>query len=812
MMNVLAKPSGITLREHTANVQRQADGENGILATWPFLAKKYAELSKGGNLAVILKKSIRWHDAGKRCKLWQDACQQDFAAYQQWRERNHRSSPIISAQLYRDYESFNYQTAGQHLKKSGFRHEFGSLILANDEGANLSFIEQVAIAAHHGKLGRRHAKRWNKDGDGIFIPYWGQFLWNDLDTLRDDPDRWEKLLLARYEIAAVRALLQLADTRASREEAEGKLAPLTRFEYEFPHGKGNERGVQKAALELAGQWVSILRAPTGSGKTDAALLWGKWQVENGRADRLIIAMPTRFTSNALSLNIKETVSDTGLYHSSAWFTRFGKLTGTEKNNARELQRLAQLLATPVTVCTVDHLLISLTGAAEHHHSSFFFLANSAVVFDEADFYDPFVQANLTVLLKALRVLRVPVLIMSATVPDSARELYGVSDAIKEPTFNETPPERSLAWAGKRMGVGEYGQLPTTEKAGDVADVLQKMADAGHGIVYANTVERALMYYDWFAKNSPESGIILYHSRYTEPDKKIIEEKLLAALGRKVWDKEVPEPRGIAILTQIGEMSINISSSIMLSDLCPWDRLAQRLGRLNRFAKSDNAVAHITVPYRREDIYVAPYGTLVERKWVPAAAFTNTLTSALKMFAESGTVPITPKELVDAVNALYPDLPAFPDKAADNRDQLYNLMSQNWLIVPDRRLDEEAGTVSVAWRSRDIDEHRTVFTRAPEDFKKYEDYQAFALEYGVSCPIWMVERELRKDENQRRIIAVKRWIDDEEETLLYTDKYESWDDGADQSNVEGSLFEHKSKRGMAFLYDKSKIVADYDDPY
>ena len=811
-MVALAKPSGITLRDHVRHVQEQA---TVILTVWPFLAEKYGRLTTGKSLPNAVETAVKWHDEGKRLDNWQAACQKDYAQYQEWLKTKSRDPLRVDATLYQQYEwdmKQQSKATGKHLRDAKFRHEFGSLKLAADKKAGLSFEEQTAIAAHHGKLGKRHLKRWESDGGGAFFKYWGKFINQERDQAKHDPDRWEKLLLARYEIAAVRSLLQLADTRASREEAEGKLAPLTKFEYEFPHGRGNERGVQKAALELADQWVSILRAPTGSGKTDAALLWGQQQIETGRADRLIIAMPTRFTSNALALNIKKTVSDTGLYHSSAWFTRFGKLTGIEKNNARELQRLAQLLATPVTVCTVDHLLISLTGAAEHHHSSFFFLANSAVVFDEADFYDPFVQANLTVLLRALRILRVPVLIMSATVPDSARELYSVTDEIKEPTFNEEPPKRALAWAGKRVRVEEYGQLPVTEKAGDVADILREMADAGHGIIYANTVERALMYYNWFAENSPKSAIILYHSRYTEPDKKIIEEKLLAALGREVWNKKVPEPRGIAILTQIGEMSINISASIMLSDLCPWDRLAQRLGRLNRFAKSENAVAHLTVPYQKETVYVAPYGMLVERKWVPAEAFINTLISAQQKLPANGTTAVTPDELVDAVNALYPDLPAFPEKAADNRDELYNLMNQNWLIVPDRRLDEEAGTVSTAWRSRDIDEHRIVFTQTPEDYKKYEDYQAFALEYGVSCPIWMVERELRKDEDQRRIIAVKRWIDDEEETLLYTNKYESWVDCNDQSNVEGVLPNLKLKRGMAFLYDKKEIITNDDDPY
>ncbi|AUD02102.1 CRISPR-associated helicase Cas3' [Spirosoma pollinicola] len=818
-MVALAKPSGITLRDHVSHVQKHAIA---ILTVWPFLAEKYARLTNGKSLKDAVEKAIKWHDEGKRIDNWQAACQKDYAQYQEWLKTKNLDPLRIDATLYQQYEwemKQQNKATGKHLRDAKFRHEFGSLKLAADKKAGLSVEEQTAIAAHHGKLGKRHLKRWESDGGGAFLIYWSKFINQERDQAKYDLDRWGKLLLARYEIAAVRSLLQLADTRASREESEGELAPLTEFDYEFPHGKGNERGVQKAAMELADQWCSILRAPTGSGKTDAALLWGQQQIENKRADRLIIAMPTRFTSNALALNIEKNVRNTGLYHSSARFTQTAKvqkdgkkISFEQKQYLNEQQRLAQLLATPVTVCTVDHLLISLTGAAEHHHSSFFFLANSAVVFDEADFYDPFVQANLTVLLKALRILHVPVLIMSATVPDSACALYDVPQGIKEPILNEEPPKRALAWAGKpttvQVGETEYSDLPVTEKAKDVADVLQKMVDARHGIIYANTVERALMYYDWFNENAPNQEIILYHSRFTEPDKGLIEDRLLKTLGKDIWTKPNPTPLAIAILTQIGEMSVNISASIMLSDLCPWDRLTQRLGRLNRFGKPAEAVAYLTIPYKKEAVYVAPYGELIDRKWVPAPAFINTLASVVGMIPNGGLRPIKPAELVDVVNALYPDLPAFPEKAADNRDQLYNLMNQNWLIVPDRRLDEEAGTVSTAWRSRDIDEHRTILTRSPYDFKNYEEYQAFVLEFGVSCPVWMVEKEERRKENSR-ITVVEVLIDDEPEKLRYTDEYESWTE-QDEGRIEGYVKPNKPKRGMAFLYDKKDTTPNDDD--
>ncbi len=812
-MVALAKPSGITLRDHVGHVQQQA---NEILSVWPFLSQKFAQLTNGKNLSASVAKAVKWHDEGKRFDNWQAACRKDYEHYQQWLATKGLDPERVVATEYHRYEHEMRQAnkpVGLSLRNAKFRHEFGSLKAAADQKASLSFAERVAVAAHHGKLGKRHVKRWEQDGAGAFIKHWSAFLNQERDEAKHAPDRWEKLLLARYEIAAVRALLQLADTRASRDEAEGKLAPLTKFEYKFPHGN-DYRSVQRAALELAEQWCSILRAPTGSGKTDAALLWGQRQIEMGRADRLVIAMPTRFTSNALSLNIEESVGDTGLYHSSAWFTRFGGLSGVEKNNARELQRMAQILATPVTVCTIDHLLISLTGAAEHHHSSFFFLANSAVVFDEADFYDPFVQANLTVLLRALWILKVPVLIMSATVPDSARALYDISDPIKEPPQTEVTPQRALAWAGRKVAVENYPvegsstELSVAERAEDVAGVFQKMVRIGHGIVYANTVERALTYFNWFAKNAPETNVILYHSRYTEPDKKFIEEKLLAALGRKAW--EDGNPSGVAILTQIGEMSINISASIMLSDLCPWDRLTQRIGRLNRFNKATDAVAYVTVPYRKEQVYVAPYGELVARKWIPAEAFSNTLASALNLISDGNPVKVKPDKLVELVNALYPTLPEFPARAADNRDEFYTLMNQNWLIVPDRRLDEDAGTVSNAWRSRDIDEHRIIFTQSPYNFKNYEEYQAFALENGVACPLWMVDAEKRRKEGSR-IDEITVKIDDEETKLFYTTHYESWAE-PDKGVLMGGFSHRKNlHRGLAFLYEKdNSLPDDHDD--
>ena len=810
---ILAKPSGISLKAHTIRVQLQA---TILLDKWPTVQKKYRELTKKDDLRESLSKAIEWHDRGKELEPWQIACRQDYIIYSKWLQKNRKQEDSKS---YKEFERQKDVIIGTNLRDARFRHEFGSLYLAEKENADLSFFEKVAIAAHHGKLHKRFEDRWKNDDKGKlnFEKYWGIFLRTSFETFFKDSQRWEKLLLERYKMAAVRALLQLADTRASREEAEGKLAPLDTFVYECPF-RDNLKEVQKAALQIAKNWnpdhfCSILRAPTGSGKTDAALLWAEELINNKYASRLIIAMPTRFTSNALAMSVGENIGSTGLYHSSAWYNRYGNVPDSEKGDARELHKSAQLFITPVTVCTIDHLLISLTGTAEHHHSSFFFMANSAVVFDEADFYDPFVQANLTVLLKALKILRVPVLIMSATVPNSSTELYQVSE-ITEPQELTKPPIRKLAWAGRKQ-LEDESTIYVTDFDGETdslycEDVLQKMIDEGHGIVYANTVERALRYYNWLKKqpNCPE--LVMYHSRFTEPDKKAIEKKLIDdMLGKKVWEEhsESGKPvRGIAVLTQIGEMSINISSTIMLSDLCPWDRLTQRLGRLNRFNQSNNPICYVTVPFKQGKRYVAPYGTIEKKKWQPSEAFTNTLLSITRFLPNDSAIEVTPEEMVKQVNLLYPVFEAFSDKAKTNSDNLEDLMQQNWLIVPDRKIDEDEGKVAGKWQSRDMEEQRTVFVKTPEDFDKYADYQGFSLEYGISVPVWMIEKELRKGEKSK-VKILERTVDEKSVKLVYTDAYYD-----QQFNIEMDDGKKTSSIGLASFYQNpnEQIGEQYDD--
>ncbi len=772
---LLGKPSGIPLEHHEAHVIAEA---LAILEAFPFLAEKYARLTCSDLKAHVLA-AAKDHDLGKAHPLWQAGCWNDYMLYCEWRRKSGRDPKRVDADDYRAYEQA-VNSGGlprpTGLLRSGIRHEMASL----EKMRNRSNETYVAVAAHHGKLASRFENRWLSDGVGErskaqppFAKTWKEFkkAGDKFSKGRKDERLLTEVIRGRYRFDVPRALLQLADTRASRMESLGRGA-LPKFEswsFEWPFP--SYKPVQKLARECAksDDWVSILRAPTGSGKTAAALLWADHQIKRQRADRLVVAMPTRFTSNALAKSAEDLVGTTGLYHSSAFFNRYGELDTQAKAQAREPHLLAQKLITPVTVCTVDHLLISLTGAREHHHSTLAFMAHAAVVFDEADFYDGFVQANIRFLLDALRALEVPVLIMSATVPESAGKYYGVPseiiDADEEEAAAQAPPRRKVCYGGEVA-------LPP-----DAHDHLVRMLRAGNGIVYANTIARAMAYYEYLrklqAKYDPKqhTEIVLYHSRFTEPHKKLKEERLLELLGAEAWEQG--RPQAIAILTQIGEMSVNISTSNMLSEACPWDRLSQRIGRLNRFRESENlsvgqlgAECVVVAPMKDGRIYPAPYGEYKRGEgWQVSQPLEQTV-SHLRSLPAAG-VEITPSEMTAWVNKLYPE-PEEPSIAARANLKSYeHLLRESVIVLPDIRSDDDQAK-AFDWSARQIGAQATVLTVAATRMARYSDWQEHKLLYGLEVPVYMVDKDTRLSNQQLSKCTVEiGWGDDPSvETYYY----------------------------------------------
>lgn len=722
---ILAKPSGITLEQHTQEVV--SEGKK-LLERTPFVVQKYQERI-GKSLAIRLERVCQYHDLGKKSPKWQNACQKDYTAFLHWNSQ-HGGTFI---------EYSKTENAGENIQKAGVRHEIQSLRLV--EKTNLPLPQQAAIAAHHGKLGSNFEERWTKEN--------ASDLWS---TFKKESNRiiehysLEKSAKTHYEFAGPRGLLQLVDHRVSAKE-EGNIVPdFTQFSYQFPHKK--KSGVQKMIEQHWQDDLLLVRAPTGAGKTDASLLWASLQIENKRADRLIIAMPTRFTSNALAINVAESLSETGLYHSSAWFAKFQEQVDVgviKKQEAEKIHEFARLLQTPITVCTIDHLLMALTLTREDHHLISFNLANSCLVIDEADFYDDFTQANILVLLEILKYWNVPVLLMSASLPESVLPSYQkLGYKIKK--INEDTSDNSRD-RFEIKSITEYSDLE------EISDLLDLCVEKGAAIIYANTVDRAVRFYKWF--ETKNANPILYHSRFTEPHKKDKENELIDALGKKTWENNTA--KGIAILTQIGEMSINISADIMISELCPIDRLTQRAGRLCRFDKTKVGELYVLVPQKNDLVYPAPYGEY-DRKikaWIPCDAF-------VKTFEIIDTTSYSAEKLVCLLNHVYAVQESFSPKAINNAKSLKEYFSWNWLINP-KQITATDDTDANFWKSRNIVPQDTVFVEKPisKSFYNYFNFQNWKLKYSLELPVYLIE----KGRKQHIIDVIEINIKDDKETIL-----------------------------------------------
>lgn len=725
MREYLAKPSGITLKQHTDNVVEQA---NVIIKAFPFIFSKYIQLFN-----IDLKKrllvSCKYHDLGKSNKKWQDACWADHLNYLKWKR--------VKGGSYQEFEKERKDISGKNLRSAGVRHEIFSLVLAADR---LPPSIQVAIAAHHRKLSIRFENRWRKDFSGIngekANKLFDYFYNLSIDSFPD-------AILKVYEFSAVRSLLILADHRASRKEAGGKLPKFKKFTYNFPE-KWKPNRVQEIAIENWKDDLLLLRAPTGAGKTDASLLWAKKQVEDNRASRLIIAMPTRFTSNALTIEATDKLSQTGLYHSTAQFSELYQKSDSEK----DLHEFSRQLLTPCTVCTIDHLLIAMTLMREDHHAILFNLANSCVVIDEADFYDGFTQVNIQVLLQALKKWRVPVMIMSASLPEASLEMY------KEVGYNIKEIKEDTSDCDRKRC--EIKSITPYEKVEELEELLTKCIQKECAIIYANTVAKAMEFHDWFYKKNVKP--ILYHSRFTEPHKKLKEEELINALGKDAWKSNTA--KGIAILTQIGEMSVNISADLMISDICPIDRLVQRAGRLCRFDKDKIGELYVLSPQKGGNSYPAPYGTYLKGKniWVPEKVYKETK-KRLHCKAYSSA------EFVNLINKVYPKLENFEFKAIRNANQLKQHFLFNWVLNTKTKMKEDEEQTDF-WKSRDIDNNVSLFVTRPEKFyQNYFDFQKFKIENSISVHPYLVDRG-RKKYGTVGICTIKIRNDDNTEQIHY----------------------------------------------
>ena len=313
----------------------------------------------------------------------------------------------------------------------------------------------------------------------------------------------------------------------------------------------------------------IVIAPTGSGKTEASLLW-----MNG--EKSFYTLPLKVSSNAIYLRIKENYEykDVALLHSDAMAVYLREYNGNE--DIGEKYERSKMLSQPLTVCTVDQLFRFVYRAlgTEIFADT---LKYSKLVLDEIQAYEPRVIATIIYGLKMIQEMGGKFAIITATFPPVLKyfmEQYGLVEG-KQYIFKD--------FTGKEYQVEKYPRHKVEIRHSEMnLDEIRLRGKNRKVLVICNTVSKAQKLY----KKLEGENVWLLHSKYIRRDR--------AFLERKIMGFSESGESGIWITTQIVEASLDIDFDILYTEMCTADSLLQRMGRCNRKGRYCPNEANIVV--------------------------------------------------------------------------------------------------------------------------------------------------------------------------------------------------------------------------
>lgn len=350
--------------------------------------------------------------------------------------------------------------------------------------------------------------------------------------------------------------------------------------------RAEKKGIKFKGLKKFQEEVSrikgdiVIKAPTGEGKTEGALLWAINNLKN-KHTKIIYTMPTQVTSNAMYERLKEYFlgkEKVGIVHSSASLILEKELEGEEGAIWRE-KIINKTFSKPVTVATLDSFILSFLNVHKWALAQLN-IENSVLIIDEIHSYDWEMLGALKRILEELKKKDVDVAVMSATLPRVVEKKLGlnVEEIIEEELFEARPLQLETKENELKQCVNEISKyfedgkkvlvvVNTVERAKEVYDLLKKTKKFR---TYKKEEEEET-FMDVFAE---DVNLILYHSEFIKRHR-ILKEK-------EITEKDKWEGKGLVLVaTQVVEISLDIDFDVIFTEIAPIDSLVQRFGRVNR---------------------------------------------------------------------------------------------------------------------------------------------------------------------------------------------------------------------------------------
>ena len=393
----------------------------------------------------------------------------------------------------------------------------------------------------------------------------------------------------------------------------------------------------------------ILNAGCGEGKTAAALLFAQKLLRENRIDRIIFTLPTKFTANNLSKDLTEKEKYAipeelvGITHGDA--AEFIRQRAQEGNDADidedEIHNLIMaqvfensIYAKPITISTVDHLIMSLYHGYRFADRAFSNIASSLVVFDEVHYYEKHTMGAIAETMRKLTELQIPHLVMTATIPSAIHNeldtlLIGQPYKFQyAPAVIQDTSEPKTPFEIERL-TETFIDENDVSVSHELLERVEQNIDRRQ-IIFVNQVARAKKIYQALADSDITENLICYHSGFISKHRNE-KEKIIRALFKSPKDREETDISAlecrdfhntepcILVSTQVSELSLDISADVMYSEIAPIDSIVQRGGRLNRKGESpsQNGYVHrmyIAPPYEKEKACLPYELDILQRSW------------------------------------------------------------------------------------------------------------------------------------------------------------------------------------------------------
>lgn len=319
---------------------------------------------------------------------------------------------------------------------------------------------------------------------------------------------------------------------------------------------------------------TFLIAPTGSGKTEASLLWADNNQNDIFSKRIFYLLPYTASINAMHDRLTALLGAddlVGLSHGKASYFIYKSLSDDNKSEVSQIQNLTKKIYKPYKILT-PFQIIKYLFSVKGFEMGLSELANALIIIDEVHAYDPRTTCLLLESCNFLKEnLKCDIFIMSATLPTFLKNLF--SKQLNIDNIISLNKDELDSFTRHEVNVIDN----CIENYCN--EILEDINKGKKVLIVCNTVDKSQYIFKWFKEHQVNNSALL-HGKFILKDREEIENRL--------------NNLDLLVGTQAIEVSLDIDYDVLYTEPAPFDALIQRFGRVNRRGWSENISKPVNV--------------------------------------------------------------------------------------------------------------------------------------------------------------------------------------------------------------------------